>query len=71
MNSGFVTYRKNKNNDNLNNTSREDDGFIYVYRDQVEVRRKELKIGNEEKFLVVFAWCRDEELRVTSVFPGL
>ena len=68
MNSGFVTYRKNK----TENSSKEtlvDESFISVYKNSVESWRNELKLEDSKEMLVAFAWCHDEELRYFKMFP--
>ena len=68
MDSGFVTYRKNKT-DTSSNESDVNDEYISVYKDAVESWRIELKVEHSEKLLVAFAWCHDEELRYCKMFP--
>ena len=74
MDSGFVTYRKTKGDDQqLLDDS--DDGntgnaaYISVYQNEVESWRKLLKVGNDDKLLVAFAWCHDDELQNAKKFP--
>ena len=74
MDSGFVTYRKNKGDDHpsLRDNDEDDDNngaFISVYQNEVESWRKLLKVGNENKLLVAFAWCHDDELQNARKFP--
>ena len=69
MNSGCVTCRRNDSTAELYNTQNENEDYIYVYNDQVEAWRKELKIGDDDKLLISFAWCHDEELRAARMFP--
>ena len=68
MDSGFVTYRKNKT-DTSSNQSEINDEYISVYKEVVESWRIELKVAQSEKLLVAFAWCHDEELRYCKMFP--
>jgi len=68
MNSGFVTYRKNKN-ENSANATLVDESFISVYKNSVESWRNELKLEDSKEMLVAFAWCHDEELRYFKMFP--
>ena len=77
MNSGFVTYRKSKGDSHPSVGDQGDDdddydnngGFISVYQNEVESWRKLLKVGNENKLLVAFAWCHDDELQNARKFP--
>ena len=55
MDSGFVTYRKNKNDTSVNE-SEINEKFIFVYKAAVESWRNELKVSNAKKILVAFAW---------------
>ena len=68
MDSGFVTYRKNKNDTSVNE-SEINEQFIFVYKAAVESWRNELKVSNSKRILVAFAWCHDEELRLCKMFP--
>ena len=61
MDSGFVTYRKSKGDDHPVSGGTEDGSdnngvFISVYQHEVEYWRKLLKLGNNNKILVAFAW---------------
>ena len=68
MDSGFVTYRKNKNDTSVNE-SEINEKFIFVYKAAVESWRNELKVSNSKQILVAFAWCHDEELCFCRMFP--
>ena len=68
MNSGFVTYRKNKNDTSVNE-SEINEQFIFVYKAAVESWRNELKVSNSKEIFVAFAWYHDEELRLCKIFP--
>ena len=74
MDSGFVTYRKNKADGELlvddstdGNTGNAE--YISVYQNEVESWRKLLKVGDDDKMLVAFAWCHDDELQNALKFP--
>ena len=72
MDSGFVTYRKSKGDSRPSVGDNDDDnnsGFISVYKNDVEFWRKSLKVGNENKLLVAFVWCHDDELQNARKFP--
>ena len=43
--------------------------YIYVYENEIEEWRKQLKIGNEEKLFAAFACYHDEELCAARMFP--
>ena len=66
--SGFVTYRKNKD-DKLDKETVVDEAYISVYQTEIEVWRDALKVDRGEKILVAFAWCSDDELRLANMFP--
>ena len=67
-NSGFVTYRKNKD-DNLDNETVLNEDYISVYQSEIELWRDTLSVDRGEKILVAFAWCSDDELRLANMFP--
>ena len=63
--SGFVTHYKggSKINDDESNNA------ISVYQDEVATWRKQLSIADATQILVSFAWCHDEQLRLTRMYP--
>ena len=69
ISSGFVTYKKNKEDARPVCHGVKNDEFISVYKDEVETWRKKLKVGNDNKILVAFAWCHDDELQNAIKFP--
>ena len=69
MNSGFVTYKKNKEDASPIPNGRDNDEFISVYQHEVETWRKLLKVGTNNKILVAFAWSHDDELKNAMKFP--
>ena len=69
MDSGFVTYRKNKDDICVNESGMKNDECIFVYKAAAESWRKEPKVINSEKILVAFTWSHDEELRLCKMFP--
>ena len=69
MNSGFVTYKKNKEHDVPVSNGTDNDEFISVYKNEVESWRKTLEVGTKNQILVAFAWCHDDELQNARKFP--
>ena len=69
INSGFVTYKKNKEDARPVSHGLQNDEFISVYKNEVETWRKKLKVGNDNKILVAFAWSHDDELQNAMKFP--
>ena len=69
INSGCVTYRKNKYDTNLDNVPRKGDEHIYVYKYEVSTWRKQSKMVDEDQLRVAFVWCNDDELRAARMFP--
>ena len=67
MNSGFVTYKKNKNS--TVNSFPSSDEYTSVYKADVDLWRKKLEISGSKQLLVAFAWCHDDEFRMTKMFP--
>lgn len=65
--SGFVAYRKNKN-EQSNDADEINDKDIPVYHNQMESWRKELSIKDSDKILVAFAWYHDEDIRLCQIF---
>jgi len=66
--SGFVTYRKNKD-DNLDNETVVNEDYISVYQSEIDLWRDALTVDKGEKILVAFAWCTDDDLRLANMFP--
>ena len=63
--SGFVThYKGDRNIDDDQNKE-----AISVYQDEVATWRKQLSISDATQILVSFAWCHDEQLRLTRMYP--
>ena len=72
--SGFVTFHKTKgecNPQKINNQNDKDSYGNLTNEDTncIETWRKQLKIGDEDKILVAFAWCHDDEKRKMLMFP--
>ena len=68
MDSGFVTYHKNKN-DISGHQSEVNEIYISLYKVAVEAWRNELKVSDSKKMIAAFAWCHDEELRFCQESP--
>ena len=64
-NSGFVTYRKNRNQRDLHNTQNSS-SFCGT---STHNWRDELKLKHSNDILVAFAWAHDDEIRATEMFP--
>ena len=64
----FVTRQKRKVDTKSHEIALNED-FIRVYRDDVELWRMLLRVGDSQKILVAFAWCHDEELRRVRMSP--
>ena len=69
MNSGFVTYKKTTDDTVPVSNGNDNDEFISVYQNEVESWRKLLQVGTNNKILVAFAWCHDDELQNARKFP--
>ena len=72
--SGFVTFHKTKGECNAHKVNNQNDKDSYgslTSEDTncIETWRKKLKIGDEDKILVAFAWCHDDEKRKMLMFP--
>ena len=63
--SGFVTHYKNGSNI----VQDENPNTISVYQDEIATWRKQLSISDATQILVSFAWCHDEQLRLTRMYP--
>ena len=65
IDSGFVTHYKGMSN----SYTRNNETYISVYQDEVETWRRLLQISGGTQILVAFAWCHDEQIRLTRMFP--
>ena len=54
--SGFVTHKKDNNNDPI--VEHEESEYMSIYRDEITAWCKSLKIGDNRNILVAFAWCK-------------
>ena len=69
LNSGFVAFQKQKDDNAATLIDDNNTGYISVYKDQAEAWRTLLQIGDTQKILVAFAWYHYEELRTANMFP--
>ena len=66
-NSGFVTYRKSKNNKSVQtDTSMQNKNLS---KDSVNDWRDSLKLSETNDILVSFAWAHDDELKAAEMYP--
>ena len=68
--SGFVTYRRNKSSNTMNNSYENSsiDNHTFCHT-SIKNWRDELKLSESNKGLVSFAWCHDEELKSIQMYP--
>ena len=67
LQSGFVTHKKEKNDDPI--VKHEESQYISVYSDEIAAWRKALNLGNNHNILVAFALCSDADLHMAGMFP--
>ena len=69
-NSGFVTYRKQRNQSKtINLNSLNLSSSSHFCGSLASNWRQQLKLNHSNDILVAFAWCHDEEIRATEMFP--
>ena len=69
-NSGFVTYRKQRNESkSINITSNSAVSSENFCGNSARNWRQQLKLSHTNDILVAFAWCHDNEIRNTEMYP--
>ena len=71
IDSGFVTYQKEKNQQALSTQLTETETVHLAHQIEIDSWRQMLGLNDNKEIMVAFAWAHDVELRKLRMFPEL